>query len=204
MKAAAIRRNDQRRQRKGYQQCRSSARSRPSGCASSRTTAMRLSSWPKLPPASHDSSADSTKKTVKIIHARQPPPVITAVPKEADGDRHAGRPVDDQGADPCPPARQRPATFTWQAQTLAGIGLARRGRVRCFVRHVAEVTWRRVGDSLGCRSQPWQAPCYMRETFVQLDRNRISIRLPKTEGGTPIRVRPALPAQRRVRSIAQG
>jgi hypothetical protein len=42
------------------------------------------------------------------------------------------------------------------------------------------------------------SPCYMRETFVQLDRNRISIRLPKTEGGTPIRVRPALPAQRRV------
>ena len=60
---------------------RSSARRRPSGCASSRTTAMRLSSWPKLPPASQDSTVDSTKKTVKIIHARQPPPVRTPEPK---------------------------------------------------------------------------------------------------------------------------
>jgi hypothetical protein len=61
---------------------RSSARGRPSGCASSRTTAIRLSSWPKLPPASQDSTVDSTKKTVKIIHARQPPPVSTAEPKK--------------------------------------------------------------------------------------------------------------------------
>jgi len=61
---------------------RNSARGSPSGCASSRTTAMRLSSWPKLPPASQDSTVDSMKKTVKIIHARQPPPVSTAEPKK--------------------------------------------------------------------------------------------------------------------------
>ena len=61
---------------------RSNARGRPSGFISSRITAMRLSSCPKLPPASQDSTVDSTKKTVKIIQARQPPPVRTPVPKK--------------------------------------------------------------------------------------------------------------------------
>ena len=61
---------------------RSSARGRPSGCTSSRTTAMRLTSCPKLPPASQDSTVDSTKNVAKIIHARQPLPVSTPVPKK--------------------------------------------------------------------------------------------------------------------------
>src|SRR5688500_3276572 len=61
---------------------RSSARGRLSGCGSSRTTAIRQSNWPKLPPANHDSNVDSTKKTVKIIQARQPPPVMTPEPNK--------------------------------------------------------------------------------------------------------------------------
>ena len=61
---------------------RSTARGKPSGFMSSRTTAIRVSSCPKLPPASQDSTVDSTKKTVKIIHARQPPSVITAEPNK--------------------------------------------------------------------------------------------------------------------------
>ena len=61
---------------------RSTARARPRGSLSRRTTAMRLSSCPKLPPASQHSTVDSTKKIVKIIHARHPWPVRTPDPKK--------------------------------------------------------------------------------------------------------------------------
>ena len=148
---------------------------------------MRLSNWPKLPPASHDSSADSTKKTVKIIHARQPPPVSTAVPKKPTAIAMQAAQSMISAPIRAPQLASEPRPSRGKPKTLAGIGFARRGRVRCFVRHVAEVTWRSLGTmSVWSAARGFRpAPCYMCETFVQLDRNRISIRLPKaTEGGT--------------------
>jgi hypothetical protein len=45
---------------------------------------------------------------------------------------------------------------------------------------VAEATWR----ALWLRASA-ESPCYMRETFVQLDRNRLSIRLSKQPKAEP-------------------
>jgi hypothetical protein len=71
LQTAAFSGNDQRGSAGITRKARSNARGRPSGCTSSRTTAMRLSSCPKLPPASQDSTVDSTKKTVQD-HPRPP------------------------------------------------------------------------------------------------------------------------------------
>jgi hypothetical protein len=62
--------------------------------------------------------------------------------EESNGYRHTRRPVDDQRPDPGTPACQGSATLAGQAEPLAGISFAGRGRIRCLVRHVAEATCR--------------------------------------------------------------
>jgi len=107
--------------------------------------------------------------------------------EEANGYRHARGPIDDQGADPGAPACQRSVTLAWQAQALAWVSFAGRGQIRRIVRHLAEAT-RLAQCAAACRRSRL---CYTRETFVQLDRNRISIRLSEQPRADPIRTRSA-------------
>ena len=130
---------------------RSSARGRPSGCGASRTTAIRLSSWPKLPPASHDSTADSTKKMVKIIHARQPPPVITPVPKKPTAtSMHAAQSMinaptrDRQLASEPRPSRGKPSRCPGYASLAEAVSGA------------LSATWPRLPGTAPADSEPYQ------------------------------------------------
>jgi len=176
---------------------RSSARGRPRGLLSSRTTAIRLSSCPKLPPASQDSTADSTKKTVKIIHARQPPPVSTAVPKKLTAiNMHAAQsmiraPIRARqlASDPRP-SRGKPRRWPGYASLADAVS----GALSATSPRLPGAVPAHFALAGGSRIPP--GSCYMRETFVQLDRNRISIRLSRQPRVEHFRIRPAMPAQR--------
>ena len=137
--------------------------------------------------------ADSTKKTGQDHPRRQPPPVATAVPKKPTA-------IAMQAAQSMIRAPIRapssPATLDLPvASQDAGRDSPRSPRP-C---PALSATWLRLPGAptrdSRC-SQPWQAPCYMRETFAQLDRNRISIRLPKQPRVEHRSARPALLAQR--------